>query len=308
MMGDPPPLVSAVIATHNRRHYVVDAVESALNQEYPTLEVLVVDDGSTDGTAQMLRERFGDRIRVIEQENGGVGTARNRGAAEARGDFVAFLDDDDVWLADKTRLQVDCFLEHGEHTVLVGGGATLTDDGLEPQGPPTLGDEVVSYEQLCVWTALPGSGSNCMVRKSAFDRAGGFDPSLVRAQDRELWIRLARIGTVRTVRVETARIRLHETPRKGVDFKRILEARRKVNARIPERHLRRKADAMMFNSLAHRSRARGHRMRGWWYLFRSFATHPGSLDRRVLRARRVVEWLVPRPVLGILGAIKRRIG
>src|SRR5215212_11526906 len=99
------PLVSVVIPTYNRRRLVVEAVESALAQTYRPLEILVVDDGSTDGTEAELH-RFGSAVRYLKQPNQGAAAARNRGIRAATGELVAFLDSDDLWAPAKIEKQV----------------------------------------------------------------------------------------------------------------------------------------------------------------------------------------------------------
>ena len=101
-----PGLVSCVIPVYNGARYLAESIESVLAQEYRPLEVIVVDDGSTDGTGAVL-DAFGDRIRSFRQENGGPSVARNRGMEMSRGEFIAFLDADDLWVPDKLRLQLD---------------------------------------------------------------------------------------------------------------------------------------------------------------------------------------------------------
>jgi glycosyltransferase involved in cell wall biosynthesis len=96
--------VSAVIVTYNRREFIRRAIDSILHQTVPVDEIVVVDDGSTDGTAGAVAEWFGSVAKVVRQENGGVGAARWRGVREASGDWIAFLDSDDEWLPDRTRL------------------------------------------------------------------------------------------------------------------------------------------------------------------------------------------------------------
>jgi glycosyltransferase involved in cell wall biosynthesis len=93
--------VSALIPTYNRRDYICRAIQSVLAQSLPVDEIIVVDDGSTDGTGEYLKQRYGDRVAVVRQQNQGVGVARRRAVAEARGDWVAFLDSDDEWLPDR---------------------------------------------------------------------------------------------------------------------------------------------------------------------------------------------------------------
>ena len=98
--------ISAVIPTYNRRDMVCEAIDSALTQTYPCHEIIVVDDGSTDGTGELLREKYGDRIRYIRQENAGPSAARNRGIEAATGEWIAFLDSDDLWVEEKNELQI----------------------------------------------------------------------------------------------------------------------------------------------------------------------------------------------------------
>ena len=99
------PTVSVVIPAYNSASYLAEAVESALGQTFKDLEILVVDDGSTDETQELMR-RYGPPVRCLSQENTGVATARNRGIDESRGRYVAFLDADDVWQPDKLEKQL----------------------------------------------------------------------------------------------------------------------------------------------------------------------------------------------------------
>src|SRR5215510_10206142 len=99
------PRVSAIIPTYNYARYVAAAVESVLAQNFKDLEIVVIDDGSTDDTIDALRP-FGERIRYIPQEHGGLAAARNAGIRSSRGQYLAFLDSDDLWLPDKVSMQV----------------------------------------------------------------------------------------------------------------------------------------------------------------------------------------------------------
>ena len=102
------PLVSAIIPNYNYSRYIGEAVESALNQTYKNIEVIVVDDGSCDDSLKVL-SAYVDRIKVVSQKNAGVAMARNNGVEVSTGEYVAFLDADDVWLPDKVEKQVDRF-------------------------------------------------------------------------------------------------------------------------------------------------------------------------------------------------------
>ncbi|HYT94844.1 MAG TPA: glycosyltransferase [Gemmataceae bacterium] len=124
-------LVSVLIPTYNRAYCLPRAIDSALAQTYPRVEILVVDDGSSDNTAELMRERYGEdeRVRYVRQANGGVSAARNHGLRLARGDYVAFLDSDDVWKLWKLQVQLAC-LAH-----LPAAGMIWSDmEAVDPEG------------------------------------------------------------------------------------------------------------------------------------------------------------------------------
>lgn len=186
-------IVSAVIPTYNSSHFVVDAVESALNQRDANVEVIVVDDGSTDDTESRLAP-FIKRIRYIRQRNSGPSVARNRGIREAGGDFIAFLDADDRWLPHKTAMQLELFAQK-PHLGLVHSNIFVYH---EKTGEQNIGEASRSlfsgrcYPQI-FWghTVMPSAS---MIRKSVFDKVGQFDESIrgPSFEDQDLWLRIAR--------------------------------------------------------------------------------------------------------------------
>ena len=189
--------VSVVIPTYAHRDYVPAALASVFAQTFDGHEVIVVNDGSPDDTAELLRPlAAAGRIRYVEQPNGGQAAARNRGLAEARGEFVAFLDDDDRWPADKLEWQVralrerpDCVLAYGPHANLSADGATLADEpNQSPHAPAD--DAYAAFRQQC-WILSIGQ---TLIRTRALREAGGFDPSIWGSDDWEMYIRLAKIG------------------------------------------------------------------------------------------------------------------
>jgi glycosyltransferase involved in cell wall biosynthesis len=186
--------VSVVIPTYNHRDYVVRTLESVFAQTAPAAEVIVVNDGSPDDTADVLRPFAADgRIRYIEQKNAGQAAARNRGFAEARGEFVAFLDDDDEWPADKLQWQADA-LRAAPDAVLVYGSFRLIRDGrLQPQDPMSrpAGRVAREFRQQC-WIMSPGQ---TLMRAAAVRELGGFDTGIWGSDDWDLYIRLAARGT-----------------------------------------------------------------------------------------------------------------
>src|SRR3954470_1810603 len=116
--------VSVIIPTYNYARYLPQAIDSALGQTHAPLEVIVVDDGSTDDTPRVL-EAYASRIRVIRQANQGAGAARNAGIAAARGEYVAFLDSDDLWRRDKLELQLARFREEPDLGLVHAGVETV---------------------------------------------------------------------------------------------------------------------------------------------------------------------------------------
>ena len=204
------PTVSVVIPTHNYAGFVGEAIESALGQTVPPLEVIVVDDGSTDDTPHVL-ESFGNRIRAVRQRNQGVCAARNAGASIATGDLLAFLDADDVWLPDKLEKQIECFLAH-PNTGLVHCGIVHVDATGKPMATIMDGMEgdVAIDILMCQRNVILGGGSAMLVSRAAFHEVGAFDTSLTHAEDWDLWYRLARRYRVGFVREVLVRYRLHE--------------------------------------------------------------------------------------------------
>jgi glycosyltransferase involved in cell wall biosynthesis len=126
--ADSEPLVSVILPTYNRAALVTRAVESVLAQTYPNLELIIIVDGSTDDTLQRL-EPYRRHARIVHQANAGLGAARNTGISLARGRFIAFLDDDDIWHPEKIRIQIEFFMSHPECSVVSVPAATIRSPG-----------------------------------------------------------------------------------------------------------------------------------------------------------------------------------
>lgn len=196
------PLVSVVVPTFNCARFANEAISSVLAQDYPNLELIVVDDGSTDGTLERL-PRQEARVQILRQENAGPAAARNRGAAAARGEFLAFLDCDDVWLPGKLAAQVQHLLHHPEVGLVHGlvrdwypdktGAYPPFSNFTSPNDPVTLvaGDSGWVYPEILLDFVL--CTSTVVLRRELFERVGGFDESYRIGEDYDLWLRLARI-------------------------------------------------------------------------------------------------------------------
>jgi glycosyltransferase involved in cell wall biosynthesis len=171
--------VSVIIPAYNAAGYVVRAVESVLAQTYRPLEVLVIDDGSSDRTAEIV-EMLPAPVRLLRKSNGGPATARNLGASQARGDWLALLDADDVWYPDKLRLQLGYGLEPDV------GMIHCLPDHRDDDVPPRL-----TFKQL--WRRNWIHNSSVLIRRSAFEALGGFNEAreLISVEDYNLWIRVA---------------------------------------------------------------------------------------------------------------------
>lgn len=181
--------VSAVIPTHDRAELVVRAVEAAIEQRGVAVEVVVVDDGSSDDTAARMAT-FGDRIRYEKRAHAGVSAARNHGARVATGEWLAFLDSDDTWLPDKTRVQLDFHQRHPEIQVSQTGEVWIRNgvrvNPCKHHAKPRGDIFIASLERCLV------SPSAVMLRRHSFLEAGGFDESLPVCEDYDLWLRLGR--------------------------------------------------------------------------------------------------------------------
>lgn len=185
--------ISAVIPAYNAERYVAAAVDSVLAQTYPAFEVIVVDDGSIDGTAAVLT-RYGNTIRYIRQENRGEPAARNSGIRNATGDFIAFLDADDLWTPDKLQLQAEYLQAHKNCALVYSDMATFSETGTvlrsfrERFKFPFVAGKI--FTQLFSRNMF-GSGS-VVFRKSCVDVVGWFDESLLIGSDYEMWLRITR--------------------------------------------------------------------------------------------------------------------
>lgn len=176
---------------YNAAAHVRRAIDSVLAQTWQDLELLVVDDGSSDGTLDVLAE-YGTRLRVLQQANAGPAAARNHGLSEARGEYVAFLDADDFWETEKVAAQVvllDAQADIGfcstATRVVDGGGHTVAQWPCLPKGTPLPDALFVNG------AAISGSTSGVMARRTLLQQSGGFDAALRGFEDPDLWIRLA---------------------------------------------------------------------------------------------------------------------
>jgi len=194
-----PARVSVIITTYNHEAFIAEAVQSVLSQSYADYELIVVDDGSADGTLEQI-SRFGETIHLVRQPNQGVAASRNTGIQHARGELLAFLDGDDVWEPDKLEWQVAAATAHP-------ASGLIAVDGVQFSGPAVLHQSLLApwvigllsdrssvtlrcYEQLLrqnpIWTT-----SQIMVPRYVFDVVGLSDSTFPVSSDWDLYIRIA---------------------------------------------------------------------------------------------------------------------
>jgi glycosyltransferase involved in cell wall biosynthesis len=204
-----PPLVSAIVTTYNYGRFVAGAIEGALAQTYPNVEVVVVDDGSTDGTEAVVTRYAEDGVRYVYQDNAGAAAARNRGLALTTGPLVAFCDADDTWMADKLAVQYAHLCRHPD-IALVSAHAYACDEMLRPQSVvhAARGDSVDVFELLLVRNVV--LNPTCVLaRREALEAIGGFS-DLPCWEDWDTWLHLAQRYRVGFVDRPVAYVRRHD--------------------------------------------------------------------------------------------------
>jgi len=192
--------VSVITPLYNSKKYIEKAIESILNQTYKDFEMIVVDDGSTDGSGELVKNKFRDKVRYIYQENKGAAAAVNRGISLSQGNYIAFCDSDDWWLPDKLEKQVE-FLEVNQNFGLVYSDVFLARDGVLTQETwlqsrkvlPCSGGKEKCLVPLFSKNFIPAP-LTVLMRKSVIDRVGFFNEKFSSTYDYEYWFRILEAG------------------------------------------------------------------------------------------------------------------
>lgn len=311
-----PPRVSVITAAFNAERFIEVTLASARGQTFRDFEVVVVDDGSQDGTVNVVRRIIASdaRVRLIEQDNRGIAATRNRGIQEARGEMIAFLDHDDLWHADKLALQV-ALLDAQPLTGVASCYSALIDEDRKCLGWRLGGDANGDvYAEMLVWDMVSG-GSVALIRREALEAVGPFDVTLPMRSDWDMWIRIARRFPFATVpRALVGYTRSHLSVSRG--YERMAEAGARVLANVTR-------DDPSFGGSRHRfCRARdlfavasfctmdGQTKLAWLYLARSLSLTPApvlsSARRCALVAMLVLQTVLPVPAFRfVLGVANR---
>lgn len=186
--------ISVIVPTYNRADLISETIESILNQTYKNFELIIVDDGSTDNTEEVIRKFKDSRIKYIKTDNwGGPARPRNIGIKKAKGEYIAFCDDDDIWLPEKLEKQIRVFQISNETAMLYTRFKTIEGDVISNRIFPENG----KYKSGNIFKSLYLRSfiacSSVVVKRSVLDQVGLFDtdPNLIAIEDTDLWLRIA---------------------------------------------------------------------------------------------------------------------
>jgi glycosyltransferase involved in cell wall biosynthesis len=299
------PRVSAVVTTYNYARFLPDALDSVLEQSHRNLEIVVVDDGSTDETAAVVR-RYADRgVRYVSRSHGGAGRARNTGLEVTSAPLVAFLDADDAWLPDRVAAGVSHLARHPD-LALAAAHAFACDERLRPTAvvPAATAERGWMLDQLLVDNVVLNP-SSVLLRRAAIEAAGGFS-EIPFGEDWDTWIEIAKRFPIGFIDRPVALVRRHSgsvSPTRG-------RVRVDANRAIVERHLRayrpawkrpilrRRAASAAYFHAGLGSVKGGDRRVARRYAITSVALDPFTLGRR--KAKLLTRAFLPESLSGLL--------
>ena len=205
------PEVSVIIPTYRHRDYILTTLDSVFAQSFRDFEVIVINDGSPDDTAAVLKPLIGSgRIRYIEQANAGQAAARNVGLRHARGQMIALLDDDDIWPEDKLEWQVDVLRQKPHVGAVLGDRIRWDGKTAAPRPQPAAGHRLLSFEELFSGNPIASPGQ-ALVRSEVMARVGGFNPRIWGSDDYDLWFRICKVSQFEVYDRVALLYRVHET-------------------------------------------------------------------------------------------------
>ncbi|MGB3239299.1 MAG: glycosyltransferase [Geitlerinemataceae cyanobacterium] len=184
------PLISIVIPTYNAEKTIEETLISVFNQTLSDFEVIIINDGSTDRTLEVLSTFNDARLKIFSYPNAGVATSRNRGLSKATGQYISFLDADDLWTPEKLEAQYQALQENPQAAVAYSWTDYIDESG-KFLGVCARGTNNGNLYQLLLLADVIGSGSNPLIKAEAIAKVGEFDPSVVPTEDWDMWIRLA---------------------------------------------------------------------------------------------------------------------
>jgi glycosyltransferase involved in cell wall biosynthesis len=205
------PLVSVIIPAYKAAAYIKETIDSVLKQTYQHLELIIVDDGSPDQQDDLIWPyvEADQRVQYVQQQNSGVSVARNNGFSHSKGEFVAFLDADDVWLPENIEKKLALFAQDSE-LGLVHSDLAVIDSDSKLTGETKCGKGGFILDDLLAWngTCVP-TPSSILVKREVVEKVGGFDPQLSNAADQEFFFRVANAYKIGRVPEVTWHYRVH---------------------------------------------------------------------------------------------------
>lgn len=297
--------ISVVIPTFNRRTLVERAVRSVLAQTHPVDEIIVVDDGSTDGTAEHLEATFGGRVRVVWQENRGVSSARNHGLRLASGRYVTLLDSDDEWMPEKTRLQWNCLETRADIGMVLCDVLRRFPDGssevFHRREMLPVDGRILEHVMLAP-ALVPAS---VMLRRNVLQDVGGFDEGLTTAEDLDFHIRVAALTGIALIEQPlVVALRGHDglssLPVTYADYVRVIERAVVAQSGLLPDPVRRRALVRAYIRGARGMLVLGNRREAWRLLRKAWAADSGAETRQAILS------LAPVALRSAVGAWVRR--
>lgn len=203
------PKVSIIIPTYNRARFIKEAINSVLSQDFQDYEIIVVDDGSTDNTKEIINSLKNKKIRYFFQENKGRSRARNRAIKLARGQYLSFLDSDDIFLPGKLTKQAKCLDKHSEIGMVYASALTMDESSHKLNKKYLATSSGFIYKEVAFVFPLIIILPAVMIRGEVFKKVGNFDPKMDRFEDSDMWRRIAQKYQILAIREPLCQIRHH---------------------------------------------------------------------------------------------------
>lgn len=281
------PKVSVVIPTYNRAHLLQECIGSVLVQSFQDFEIIIIDDGSTDNTKEVVDSFKNPYIRYLYQRNQGVSIARNTGIHASLGEYIAFLDSDDTMLKMALEKRVEILDRYPEAAFSYGQIYFVDENGrilqLEPRSKASYIREGIEELREVLTFGHHFNTSTVMVRRSCLCEVGGFNPAFICCQDIDLWVRLARLYSVTHIAEPLATFLVQPRPERSlqlleVNHSLIIESIFNDPKMGPSLcHLRSKAYFNLYSRMASSAYARKEMGNAWDYLKRAYKAHPKQL-------------------------------
>ncbi|HEY9850634.1 MAG TPA: glycosyltransferase [Leptolyngbyaceae cyanobacterium] len=184
------PTISVIIPVYNGEKTIRETIESVLNQTFTDFELIVIDDGSQDKTVEIVSSIRDERLKIFSYPNSGVSISRNRGISHVSGEYISFIDADDLWTEDKLELQLKALKENSQAAVAYSWTKCIDESGNFSRRGSHISVTGDVYAKLLLIDFIE-NGSNPLIRKQALTEVGEFDASVTPSEDRDMWLRLA---------------------------------------------------------------------------------------------------------------------